>query len=490
MITGRRLRVVVALAAAAILPLGVAPITADAAVVPTITAVAAATAHTCALTSLGGVKCWGSKIVNGTTTDSLTPVSVVGLTSGVSAISAGGFHTCALTSTGGVKCWGTNDGGQLGNGTTTTSLTPVSVVGLTSGVSAISAGGSYACALTTGGGVKCWGFNGGGQLGNGTTTKSSVPVDVSGLTSGVTAIDAGTANTCALTTGGEVKCWGYNYYGQLGNGTTTNSSIPVSVSGFTSGVSAIAPGGGHSCALTSGGAVKCWGDDTNGQLGVNVSDLTSGVSAISAGYNHTCALTSERGVKCWGAGELGQLGNGETIGNKYPSDVAGLTSGVTAIDAGYLHTCALTNEGGVKCWGANNYGTLGNGTRNASSVPVDVDFATNQTIILRTSTIILRTSKRAGTIARGTVVWFTATVRPLPPAGTRATVRFVVYRLVDGVWRLAAQRDVAADPRDYGRARLPWTFSKVGSWYVRAKALGNTSYAASTWSPLFRYTVP
>jgi len=350
-----------------------------------VAAIAGGFYHTCALTTGGGVKCWGDnfygQLGDGTTTGRTTPVDVSGLTSGVAAIAGGYYHTCALTTGGGVKCWGRNSYSQLGDGTTTNRTTPVDVSGLTSGVVAIAGGGYHTCALTTGGGVKCWGRNSYGQLGDGTTTDRNTPVDVSGLTSEVTAIASGGHHACAVTTGGGVKCWGYNFYGQLGDGTTTNRTTPVDVSGLTSGVTALTGGFYHTCALTTGGGVKCWGDNGYGQLGngtwsqgttpVDVSGLTSGAAAIAGGGYHTCALTAG-GVKCWGYNFYGQLGDGTTTMHNTPADVSGLTSGMAAIANGYHHTCAVTTGGGVKCWGYNLYGQLGNGEFGYSTTPVDV----------------------------------------------------------------------------------------------------------------------
>ena len=231
----------------------------------TATAIAAGGAHTCALTSAGGVKCWGlnkdGRLGDGTRTERHAPVAVSGLASGVGAIAAGGAHTCALTSAGGVKCWGGNVYGQLGDGTTTMRTTPVAVSGLASGVAAVTARGGHTCALTSAGAVECWGANGVGQLGDGTTATRLTPVAVSDLTSGIQAIDAGSYHTCALTHTGAVACWGYNQSGQLGDGTTTDHHTPVAVSGLASGVAAVAAGDGHTCALTSAGAVECWGAD-------------------------------------------------------------------------------------------------------------------------------------------------------------------------------------------------------------------------------------
>jgi alpha-tubulin suppressor-like RCC1 family protein len=347
-------------------------------------------AHTCAVSTGGGVKCWGlnsyGQLGNDSTTDSHVPVDVQGLSAGVSAISASDTHyTCAVSTGGGVKCWGLNSNGQLGNNSTTDSHVPVDVQGLSAGVNAISAG-SAPCALSSGGGVKCWGSNFFGGLGNNSTTDSHVPVDVQGLSAGVNAISARAQHTCALLSGGGVRCWGANGHGQLGTNSTTTSAgipytdVPTEVPGLGAGVKAISAGGEHTCALLSGGGVKCWGRNDDNQLGnnsftesvvpVDVQGL-GGVSAISAGTQHTCALLSGGGVKCWGQNSYGQLGNNTFTDSDGPVDVEGL-GGVSAIHAGSFHTCALLSRGGVKCWGHNLWGQLGNNSTTHSSIPVDV----------------------------------------------------------------------------------------------------------------------
>ena len=351
-----------------------------------VTQISAGDGHTCALTTAGAVKCWGynryGQLGDNSTLDQLTPVDVVSLGSGVAAISARASHTCALTTAGGVKCWGLNNDGQLGDNSTTYRLTPVDVATLGSGVAAISAGRNHTCALTTAGAVKCWGNNGSGELGSNSTANSPIPINVFNLGSGVVAISAGDFHTCALTTAGAVKCWGYNAFFQLGNNSDIHSPIPVDVVSLGSGVAAISAGAVHSCALTTVGAVRCWGANDRRQLGsnstvispipINVLNLGSGVAAISAGADHTCALTTVGGVKCWGYNGSGQLGNNSTAVQLMPVDVVNLGSGVTTIGSGRFHTCALTTAGAAKCWGNNQFGQLGDNSTARRLIPVDV----------------------------------------------------------------------------------------------------------------------
>ncbi|WP_169928959.1 hypothetical protein [Macromonas bipunctata] len=249
----------------------------------------------------------------------------------MASIIAGEYHTCAITTAGGVKCWGWNKYGQLGDGSTTDSSVPVAVADLTSGVASISTGEYHTCALTMAGGVKCWGANWDGQLGNPSYADSSVPVAVADLTSGVASISGGSKHTCALTKAGGVKCWGRNTHGQLGDGSTTDSSVPVAVVGLTSGLASVSTGEYHTCAITTAGGVKCWGWNEDGQLGdgsttdssvpVAVADLTSGVASISGGYHHTCVVTTAGGAKCWGANWSGQLGNPSYVNSSVPMEV-------------------------------------------------------------------------------------------------------------------------------------------------------------------------
>jgi hypothetical protein len=341
----------------------------------TATQVSSGGSHTCAVTSVGGVKCWGSngkgELGDGTTTDSSVPVDVIGLTSGVVAVTAGWAHTCALTTAGGVKCWGDNSAAQLGNGTSdpfAANPRPVDVVGLTSGVKAISAGYNHTCALTVEGSVKCWGNNDSGKLGVATPPSSTVPVDVLGLSGGATAISAGSAESCASITGGTVKCWGWmNWAVGFGFGLgAVDTRFSGSVTAFDSGF-------GGPCVVISGGAVNCSlpsqivnACDIAGDVsGIfmdcpGTMDLGFGVARIATGYDHTCAMTLSGGVKCW------------SLSGPAPVDVTGLSSGATAITAGWGFSCAVLANGKIVCWGKNGNGQLGNGTTTDTDVPVPV----------------------------------------------------------------------------------------------------------------------
>lgn len=345
-------------------------------------AIAVGWTHTCALTVTGGVKCWGNgglmgDAVNG---QQLTPLDVPGLGSGVAAITASERHTCALTVTGGVKCWGFNDAGQLGNGAADDSnhlisYPPADVVGLTSGVVAIAAGPFHTCALTVDKQIKCWGYNGSGQLGDGSTQQRQrpTPVEVVGLDSSATALALGLEHTCALMETGGVKCWGSDVDGQLGGGIPHQRLTPIDVTGLNAGVARVAAGGLHTCALTPDGNAKCWGANDKGQLGdgtqeqrpspVDVNHLDARIAVIDTGQNHTCARTRDKRVQCWGTNDTGQLGDGTKAQRLQPVEVEGLDEKVTAISTGGEYTCALTVEKGVKCWGSNRYGQLGDGTR-------------------------------------------------------------------------------------------------------------------------------
>lgn len=342
--------------------------------------------NTCALTEAGGVVCWGynnyGQLGNNSKINSATPVSVVGLESGVQSISTGGYHGCAVMNTGLVKCWGRNDYGELGDSSTTSRLTPVTVANLSS-VARVAAGWGGTCAITTTGAAKCWGLNTNGQVGDGSTaTIRTQPVAVSGLSSGVVSISLASRHACAVTSAGAAKCWGANGAGQLGDNSTFMRLAPINVSGLGSGVKAIAVGTSHTCALMHSGALKCWGSSQHGQLGGGDTAtifapgpdvaLGSTASSVSLGEYHTCAVTTEGSVKCWGLNNYGQLGDGGTTNRSIPVEVAALGTNVSEVSLGYYSSCVKTKDGQAKCWGSNSVGGLGDGSFIDRSEPVDV----------------------------------------------------------------------------------------------------------------------
>jgi len=255
--------------------------------------------------------------------------------------------------------------------------------GLDTGVVAIAAGFSHTCAITSERKVACWGSNGWGQLGNNTvsTKDQRSPVLAKVLTPGVLAIAVGLEHSCAVNASSEILCWGRNNEGQLGYASRGESSaIPTVVSGLGSGFTAVACGTAHTCALSAGGGVVCWGSSS--ALGsrtspqrrspTQVHGLDSGVTAITAGRMHTCALMSSGGVKCWGGNNRGQIGDSTEKHAIIPESVNLPISDVVQISAGDVHTCALTSRGVAKCWGGNGSGQLGNNSKTDSTTPVSV----------------------------------------------------------------------------------------------------------------------
>ncbi len=341
--------------------------------------------HTCAITGEGGVMCWGSnnegQLGDGSRTNRLKPVSVKNLDARAVAVAAGWGHTCILTETGGVKCWGRNKSGELGNGTNQRSTEPVDVPGLT-GIVAIAAGEYHTCAVTAQGGIKCWGSNDDGQLGDGSTETRMEPVDVAGI-NGVTGIAAGAAHTCARKENGEVWCWGKNDQGQLGDGSELVSrGVPEPVSGLTGGAAVLTAKGGHTCVLSGSGNIQCWGVNKFGQLGngtfedqsapAPVTGLEGPADIVSVGWSQTCAVLNGGKLVCWGWNFYGQLGEGSTANRNHPVAVDGLDGKVIAVTGGGGHTCAIMGAGEVFCWGFNENGQLGNQATLDSNLPVKV----------------------------------------------------------------------------------------------------------------------
>ncbi len=281
----------------------------------------------------------------------------------VVAVSAGARHTCALLASGGVKCWGDNGSGQLGDGTTTRRLVPVDVQGLAGAAIAIGAGDSATCALIAGGSIQCWGSNADGALGDGTTTDHALPVTVQGLGAAATAIGVGAYVGCARV-GDGVKCWGSNTDGSLGAGSTSfHSAVPLAVQGLGPGIAALSVGYGHSCAFGNGNVPSCWGFDLYGELGnpgvtsysnvgVPATAFTAPAIAVTADGSFTCIVTNAGAAQCIGAD--GESGFG-------PVTPTGLGANVVAIAGGDTFRCAILSAGKLMCWGDNYYGQIGDG---------------------------------------------------------------------------------------------------------------------------------
>lgn len=388
-----------ALPAGASAPASAGQATVGVAATVTASSVAVGFQHSCALTSGGGVRCWGDnefgQLGNGSASAGSTrAVPVSGLTAGVVQLAAGEDHTCAVTAQSRVRCWGSNTWGMLGNGSLTDARAPVPVAGLT-GVRQIAPGGSHTCALTTpttpSGGPKgrgdvwCWGLNEAGELGDGTTTQSTTPRAVVGLPRPAIDVTAGVHHTCALLDDRSVWCWGWNFRGQLGTGdgfdTRVPTRIPVpAVVDVTARLEA-------TCATTTTGTAYCWGrtgfyvGDTKEDLSpTRVDGIGSGATAIAPGHSATCGVISGS-ARCWGNSyELSGLGDGRTLSAWLPVTVRGLSTGVRSVDTNYFHQCAVTGGGAVRCWGVNAHGQLGDGSHHDSGVPVAVTLPATTTL--------------------------------------------------------------------------------------------------------------
>lgn len=364
--------------------------------------------HTCAITDAGAVECWGDnahgQLGTGDTTTSTTPRLVAGITGAVE-VGAGTAHTCALLHGGSVKCWGLNGSGQVGAPTDDDQLTPYTVP--LAGVRHLAVGSVHSCAVLGNGSVSCWGQNGMGQLGDGLpggTSKSPVAVAGIGPADPAADLTAGENHTCARMADGGLRCWGHNAFGQLGDGTEIGRPAPVAVDAPgapdepMTDVLAVSAGGTHTCALLGGddhptNPVYCWGANAYGQLGHAtpvdpddnlMSDSTAPLRvqvdtapddplvdndapmeearSVSAGQLHSCAVMDTGAVRCWGQGGHGQLGRDRNPltpaweDSRWANPVPGLTA--SGAVAGGFHTCALSGSK-IHCWGYDFYGQLG-----------------------------------------------------------------------------------------------------------------------------------
>jgi len=331
--------------------------------------------HTCALTAAGVAYCWGRGLYGalgtGDSTNSATPVRVSGVLT-FASISAGYDYTCAIGLDQVTYCWGANGSGQLGNATTTPSSVPVAVSGGRA-FHAISASPSnHVCALDASGAAYCWGANSEGQLGNGSTDSSATPIAVSGGLTFVAITAGGFGTTCGITPAGAAYCWGRNGAGEsgVGNDSVWYFTTPMAVAGALA-FRSVSTGIEHACGVATDGRAYCWGSPSLGNLG---NDATANAlvpqpvfgnltfAAVTGSWYHTCALSSGGAAFCWGANIVGALGNGATDSSaSRPTPVAG---GLTfrSLSAGDYRTCGVTSNGTIYCWGYNADGEVGDGT--------------------------------------------------------------------------------------------------------------------------------
>lgn len=321
--------------------------------------------HSCAITDIGEIKCWGKnsrgKFIQSDNDNYYCPVSISNSKFMPKSISVGGESSCILTQNNGVKCWG-NGYETIRNGTLKISFTPIDVAGLSNGVKSVAVGYGHACAILVDGKVKCWGNNSYGQLGNGSEKDSSVPVNVNNISNGVKQIAVGDSYTCALFESGNVKCWGEGRC--LGFKTQENIiNNPVDIPGLENGVVSIKSSFiGKTCALLNTGNVKCWGNSLAVTEEANFE--SSKVIDIATERFSSCALLESGKVKCWGSNSDGQLGDGTNSDSETPVDLKYLNEPIKNISCGSKYCCALSNKGSIQCWGYNLDGQLGSSKYN------------------------------------------------------------------------------------------------------------------------------
>lgn len=300
---------------------------------------------------------------------------VAGLESDVRSVATGDQHVCAVKTDGTVWCWGNNASGQLGDQTTLQRRSPVQVVGLANVVQ-IGASASFTCARTAAGAVWCWGLNSTGQLGIGSTANSLQATLAVGLSQGVVDLSLGASHACAVRDDGKVWCWGRNDNGQLGDGSTTQRNVPTLVNDNFGVYLTVAAGSAHTCGMTDIGRPKCWGANSSGQLGdgsvtprttpAAIADITGGMSKLAAGRNHNCAVRADGVVMCWGENGSSQIGDGATTLRNRPTVASNVSGTVQSLALGGNSSCAVLNDEHGICWGNNDYGRLGNGSVTAT----------------------------------------------------------------------------------------------------------------------------
>lgn len=363
-----------------------------------VTLLEAGNIHTCAQAS-GIISCWGNNYglqlgvggLLGFNDDGArgVPQAMTTQVTDVVELSMGGTFGCARTSSGGAVCWGSNAQSELGVTGSFDHVSPTEPSGLSTGVLQIAAGGSFACArlaAATDSSVSCWGRNSSGQAGQyDMTTPRVAPGPVGGLGSGVVGLAAGDSHACVIMAASGVRCWGENDTGQLGDGDTTDSYLPVDVPN-TADAASLAIGGSHSCLLSTAGEVRCWGSGSSGQIGDGLSlpsfaplvaPLPSAAVQIVAGTAHTCARLDDSRVFCWGNNVLGQVGDGTTENRASPVEITALGTATSALTAGAFHTCARLADGSARCWGSDESGQLGDDGiwgRGTTPWPIDVVF--------------------------------------------------------------------------------------------------------------------